>query len=333
MNIAIVGCGSIARVHAECVQKLSNHKLVAFADINEQQAQLFSRLYQGNAYGSYEEMLSKEEIDVIHICTPHYLHVPMALRALKTGHHVFMEKPPVISKMQLQELEELSTDRQLGFCFQNRYNPSVIEVKNLLNSGKAGNINGVRGIVTWNRNADYYTGSNWRGRHAMEGGGALINQSIHTLDLMVHFLGKPVSVDAVMANHHLKDIIDVEDMMEAYIRFEDQKIGCFYATTAYIADVPPLIELSCENVTIRIEDLDVTYYYKDGRQEKPMLDQRENLGKSYWGAGHLDCITDFYRSIEHHKSFSLNLQGIKDTILLLLATYESAESGKEIVYD
>jgi predicted dehydrogenase len=331
MNIAIVGCGAIAKVHADSVAKAAKHKLVAFADIIKDRAEEFAHRYDGTAYASYEEMLKKEKIDVLHICTPHYLHVPMAVEALEQGVHVFMEKPPVITLEQLEQLESVKTDKYLGFCFQNRYNPSIIQVKRMLEAGEAGAIYGARGIVTWNRSSSYYTQSSWRGKLGTEGGGALINQSIHTMDLIAYFLGAPQSVEAVMANHHLKGMIEVEDMMEAFIRFERERKACFYATTAYVDDVPPIIEISCENRTIRIEDLAVTYYHRDSRVEKLSIDKKEGLGKGYWGSGHRDCIEDFYRSIENNIPFALDLSNMKATILLMLGMYESAKTGKEIV--
>lgn len=331
MKAAIVGCGGIARVHAECLHGLKEHKLAAFADINKDRADSFAKEYGGNAYGSLEDMLEQEEIDVLHICTPHYLHVPMAAYALKRGIHVFMEKPPVISEEQYKELLEVRSNKKLGICFQNRYNPSIIEVKKLLASGAAGSIKGARGIVTWSRSATYYTDSGWRGSLTTEGGGVLINQSVHTLDLLVYLLGTPVSVDATMTNHHLKGVIEVEDMMEAYLHFEGDKTACFYATTAYCTDVPPLIELCCENMTIRIEDLEVTCCYKDGNVKKLPIEHKEGLGKSYWGAGHRDCISDFYDSIGKDRPFSMELNRMEDTIRLLLGTYESARTGKEVV--
>lgn len=330
MNIAIVGCGNIAGVHAECVQKLSGQRLVAFADTVRERAEQFATKYHGTAYESYEEMLQNENIDVLHICTPHYLHVPIALFALNHGVHVLMEKPPVISWDQLSQLEMLSSDKKLGFCFQNRYNPSVIQVKKLLESGAAGEIYGARGIVTWNRKIPYYTQSDWRGKLKTEGGGALINQSIHTLDLLTYFLGKPVCVDAVMKNHHLKGYIEVEDMMEAFIQYEEGISACFYATTAYVIDAPPIIEISCQDCIIRIEDSDVTYLFNNKKMEKPQIERKESLGKSYWGSGHRDCIEDFYRSIEKNEPFALDLTNIKNTALLMLGMYESANTGKEV---
>ncbi len=332
MNIAIVGCGSIAAVHATCIKMSENHKLIAFADIKRKRAKRFADKYEGNYYESYEEMLQTEEIDVLHICTPHYLHVPIAIYALEHGVHVFMEKPPVISFEQLKQLELVKSDKYLGFCFQNRFNPSIVHVKKLLESGEAGQIYGARGMVTWNRSSTYYTQSDWRGSLETEGGGALINQSVHTMDLLVYLLGTPISVDATLANHHLKGIAEVEDMMEALILFEEGKRACFYATTAYVDDVPPIIEIACEDRTIRIEDLAVTYYYRDARVERLSFGKKESVGKSYWGSSHGDCIMDFYESIEKQIPFSLDLAHMKETILLMLGMYESARSGKEIEF-
>jgi predicted dehydrogenase len=320
MNIAIVGCGSIAAVHATCIKMLKCHNLIAFADINIERAKQFADKYHGKYYELYEEMLQREEIDVIHICTPHYLHVPIAIYALEHGVHVFMEKPPAISVEQLRQLESVHTDQYLGFCFQNRFNPSILHVKKLLESGEVGQIFGARGMVTWNRPSTYYIQSDWRGRLETEGGGALINQSIHTMDLLVYLLGTPLSVDATMTNHHLKGIVEVEDMMEAQILFEEGKKVCFYATTAYVDDVPPIIEIACEDRTIRIEDLAVTYYFRDLRVERLSFEKKESIGKNYWGSGHLDCIMDFSQDLTH----------MKESILLMLGMYESARIGKEI---
>ena len=247
MKAVIVGCGNIGAVHAESIRRLEGASLCAAADIRPERAASYAEKYGCRAYASLEEMLEKERPDVLHICTPHYLHVPMTAYALQRGIHVFCEKPPVISEEQLDALTRAAAEGpgRAGFCFQNRYNPGVLFIRELLASGRLGKVKGARGIVTWNRGEAYYTQSGWRGRLETEGGGALINQSIHTMDLLGVFLGKPVSVEAQTANHHLPGVIEVEDMMEAYIRYADAA-ACFYATTAYTEDAPPLIELSCE---------------------------------------------------------------------------------------
>ena len=331
MRTAIVGCGVIADVHARCLTQMENCSIVAFADIKKERAEDFVERFGGKAYTDYLEMLEQEKPDVLHICTPHYLHVPMAIAGLKAGVNVFMEKPPVISWEQLEELKTAAEQAQgkLGFCFQNRYNACVRKAKELIDSGVAGKVLGARGLVTWHRDAAYYTESGWRGSLKTEGGGVLINQSIHTLDLLHYMLGKPLTAEASMSNHHLKGVIEVEDTMEAYIQFA-QGTASFYATTAYCTDVPPLIEIACENMRIRMEDPGLTVYHKDGRIETPDLCKLPILGKSYYGGGHVSCIGDFYDCLETGRHFPQELTDMEDSIRLLLAVYESARAGKVV---
>ena len=328
MKAVIVGCGNIGAVHAESIRRLEGVSLCAAADIRPERAASYAEKYGCRAYASLEEMLEKERPDVLHICTPHYLHVPMTAYVLQRGIHVFCEKPPVISEEQLDALTRAAAEGpgRAGFCFQNRYNPGVLFIRELLASGRLGKVKGARGIVTWNRGEAYYTQSGWRGRLETEGGGALINQSIHTMDLLGVFLGKPVSVEAQTANHHLPGVIEVEDMMEAYIRYADAA-ACFYATTAYTEDAPPLIELSCEKGIVRMEDPEVTVIWPDGRREHPETVRKQALGKSYWGSGHLDCIADFYRCLRTGERFAQELDGVRDTVRLMLAAYRSAAKG------
>ena len=330
-RVGVVGCGGIAQVHGTVLQHLEGVELVGCADIKPERAQAFAETYGGRAYSSMEELLEHEQLDAVHLCTPHYLHTPMAKLAASRGLHVFTEKPPVMTWEQWAEFRQLEqAPTRVGVCFQNRYNPSVQLLREVLASGKAGKVLGARAFVTWHREAPYYTESGWRGSLQTEGGGVLINQSIHTLDLLGQFLGRATQAEASMMNHHLKGVIEVEDMMEAYIRYENAA-ACFYATTAYTEDAPPLIEISCENVVIRIEELDVTLLWRDGRREKPEIDRKKALGKSYWGTGHLDCISDFYRCLRTGERFAQDLDGVRDTVRLMLGAYESAGcAGKEI---
>ena len=202
-------------------------------------------------------------------------------------------------------------------------------VKDLIDSGKAGKVLGARAFVTWCRGAAYYTESGWRGSLKTEGGGVLINQSVHTQDLLCFLLGDPTTVDATMTNHHLKDVIEVEDTLEAYIDFNGVHAS-FYATTSYCADVAPLIEIACENMTIRVEDPHVTVYPKDAAPYQLSVETLVPIGKSYWGTGHTACISDFYQSLRDNRRFRLNLETMEPSIRLMLGTYESARSGHSV---
>lgn len=331
-RVGVVGCGGIAQVHGAVLQHLEGVELVACADIRPERAAAFAEKFGGKAYDSMEAMLEGEQLDAVHLCTPHYLHTPMVKLAVERGLHVFTEKPPVINWEQWEQLQELAKGpTRVGVCFQNRYNRSVGMLRDILASGKAGKVMGARAFVTWHREAPYYTESGWRGSLKTEGGGALINQSVHTLDLLGQFLGRADRVEAVMANHHLKGVIEVEDMMEAYIQFGDAS-ALFYATTAHCADSPVLVELVCENVTIRMEEQEVTLTWADGTKEHHSLAAPTTAagGKDYWGASHGLCIEDFYRCVREGKPFRNDIPGIKDTAELMLSVYQSAREHKVV---
>ena len=324
---AIVGCGSIAAVHSAVLNDLSGVELTACADIRPERAEAMAKQYHLHAYPSLEAMLDAEQIDVLHICTPHYLHVPMAAEAHLRGIHVFMEKPPAISRRQQQALFQLDDGgARIGVCFQNRYIDAAKKLKSMLDSGETGRVLGIRGFVTWCRDAPYYTESGWRGKLETEGGGALINQSVHTLDLMNHFLGRPDSVEAICTNRHLKGVIEVEDTVDALIDYHGIP-GIFYATTAFSVNSPVLIELACEKMTIRMEETEVTIRRPGQPVERIFYPSDCNLGKDYWGAGHYACIEDYYRCLEEGRPFPNDLASVRNTLDLVLSVYESAASG------
>ena len=338
MKAAIVGCGSIAHVHAKSILALG-HELVALADIDPTHAAEFSKEFGGRTYSSLEEMLQAETIDVLHICTPHNLHTPMALYALEKGVHAFMEKPPIITWQQLSQLQQAVEDekqkkdpKKLGFCFQNRYNPSVIKAREILASGEAGKILGARGYVTWNRGAGYYCDP-WHGTLDQEGGGVMINQSIHTLDLLHSFVGQtPEKVDAVIANHRLKTEIEVEDTVSALVYYPDARMS-FYATNGYTEDSEPLIEVQCENLHLRMEGNTLYCRRNDAGWQQVEVEKLQPLGKSYWGAGHILCIQDFYNAIEENRPFALELPGVEETARMMLMIYESARQHHTVTWE
>lgn len=209
-TVCISGCGGIAQVHAQVLSRMPNITVAACADIIPEKAQEMAARLHCRAYTSTEEMLEKEHPDAVHLCTPHYLHTPHALFAAQRGIAVFTEKPPVISFAQLEALEDAAGQVPIGVCFQNRFKPSVQLARKLLREEAYGPLLGLRAMVTWNRPSAYYEG-NWRGTWETEGGCALINQAIHSLDLLVYLLGKPDITEATMCNHHLRGVIEAED--------------------------------------------------------------------------------------------------------------------------
>lgn len=324
----IVGCGAISSVHGEALGGLKGVSIAACADINPQRARAFGEKYGCKAYPSLEEMLVRERLDVLHICTPHYLHVPMALQALEQGVHVVMEKPAAISWEQMDRLVAAAGRAQIAVCFQNRYNPAVEEMKRILDSGRLGRVKGARAFVTWSRDARYYTDSGWRGAWDTEGGGVLINQSIHTLDLITYLLGRPLSVEARCSNHHLKGVIQVEDTAELYLAYED-KTALFYATTAYCCDSPVLLEIRCENGVLRMEGEDLSVV-EGGDTSLKSYEEGKIIGKNCWGASHARLFGAFYRCLDSGERFPTGLADVMDSFAVLMGAFASSRLGQPV---
>lgn len=355
-RVGIIGCGSIAQVHGWVLAGMEGVSIVAACDLEQARAEDFVRKFAfsqkpagASDQGEKEQEkdnLGREEcsvvtdwkalldmdLDVVHVCTPHFLHAPMAAKLLERDVAVFMEKPCAISRKQFEQLK-LQDERhpgKLGFCFQNRYNETTRVMDDLIREGRIGEVTGARAFVTWRRDESYYQGSDWKGRLATEGGGALINQSIHTLDLMLRHLGIPDQVRATASNHHLQGMVEVEDTVEAWMSFSDGKRACFYASNGYCTDAPVLLEIQGEKGRIMLNDREVTLWTQESEAEHFTCNGEKGIGKSYWGAGHRACIRDFYQSLTKGTPFSVNLQSVENTFDVMMRIYEAAGRGSEI---
>lgn len=317
---AIVGCGAISKVHAAVLKSMPDVRVAACADIVKPRAEALAEGLNAKVYDSLDEMLDNEQIDVLHICTPHALHTPMILKTVSRGIAVFSEKPPAVTFDQWEALCALPDSARVGVCFQNRYNPETQAIRGLLDAGTYGKILGSRAFVTWKRDGKYYESSPWRGTWLEAGGGALANQAIHTLDLMVSLLGAPTASETRMENRHLRGMIEVEDTVESFIRFGGAT-GIFYCTTAYAGDAPVLLEILCERATLRIERSGLDILLDDGTREHRAFSRPEPLGKSYWGNGHVPCIRDFYDRMGDNLPPAIGIPEIDATMRLMLEMY------------
>ena len=320
IHAAIIGCGAIAPVHAYALAQLKDVQLVACADTALDRAHKLAGDYGLKAYTSLEELLDKQQVDVVHLCTPHYLHTPMAAVAASRGVHVFSEKPPVIDREQWSSLSATAGKVCVGICFQNRYNGSVVKLKHLLAGSLLGKVLGARAFVTWNRGPEYYTQSGWRGSLKTEGGGVLINQAIHTLDLLVYLLGTPENIEASVSNRHLQGVIEVEDTVDVYMTFGGAP-ALFYATTAYCANSPVHVEIVCENAVVRMEKDELMVSWQNGQEERFSFEHGLPVAKDYWGAAHVFCIRDFYDALKEGRPVPIGLDEVKDSIDAMLKIY------------
>lgn len=320
INACIIGYGAIGPVHAKAILDIENVNLYGVCDIIKERADAVAEKHNAKAFYDFDDCLKDENIDYIHICTPHYLHFEMITKALDAGKRVVVEKPMVMKKEQFDILFEKYDVTKVFPIIQNRTNTCVMKLKEMIEENDYGPVKGVKGVVTWCRDEKYYNSAAWRGTKEYEGGGVLINQAIHTLDLLTYFAGATESVIASMKNHSLKGVIEVEDTVEAYIKYKSGATGVFYATNAYKTHSPILFEVNFEKNN---------FAYFNGslflNGELICSDSKEYSGKSYWGNGHTKTLGDLYSGNK-----ILTLHDVKDTMYTMFAIYESADKDTEI---
>ncbi|MBR4173206.1 MAG: Gfo/Idh/MocA family oxidoreductase [Clostridia bacterium] len=315
-NVCIVGCGAISGVHIEAIKNCKNATLYGICDIDEAKKHKADNLGV-RFFKEFDDVLADKNIDSLHICTPHYLHFEMIKKALSCGKTVVCEKPCVITMTEFNELKKLKGIETVCFVMQNRLNRAIVELKKIIDNKTLGNVTGVNAILAWHRTKDYYNQSAWRGNLSTEGGGVLINQAIHALDLMSYLAGDIVKVKANMANYSLSDVIEVEDTFVSYMELKDDVKGMFFATNANAED----------------DDFSVTVYFEKGKasyilgklfinNEEVCENKEISVGKRCWGSGHKKLISDFY-----DENVYFNIESVENTYKALFAMYESARNN------
>lgn len=320
-NVCIVGYGEIGPVHAQALSGMKEVALYGICDINKERADKGATEYGCKAFYSFDECLLDEQIDSIHICTPHYLHFEMIEKSLSAGKMVVTEKPVTMTKEEFANLLANYEGKPVYPVMQNRTNTCITTLKKILaEDTELGNLNAIKGVLTWRRDASYYESEAWRGTLEYEGGGVLMNQAVHTLDLMIYLAGDVKSVSATTSNKSLQHVIEVEDTVDALMKFENGATGIFYATNAYGKNSKPQIELEFEHASFQYIN---NALYRDG--EFICKNDHTFSGKDYWGSGHGRLLHNIYTG-----RGAFLVEDVKNTMLTMFAMYESVEKGREV---
>lgn len=324
MRVGIAGLGAIAPLHIRAILNCGQ-EIAAICDIDKEKCGKINEEFNLGAkeYSDYNQMIDSGEIDVIHICLPHYLHAEVICKALGAGINVLCEKPLAINFKQLDAIEKAvkSSSATLGVCFQNRYNASVLYLKEFF---KDKPIIAATANLVWKRGKDYYSSGSWRGKKQFEGGGVMINQAIHTLDLLQWFCGMPESVTARCSNNSLKGVIDVEDT--AYGMFTLPSGGKFVinATNSASSSFPIVLMFQSERDSAELFGDNIILNGKFVTKS----DGAPIFGKDEWGAGHGKLISEFYRCLKEGEKFPIDFYEGSKTVKMILKMYES--DGEEI---
>lgn len=333
IRAAIVGCGNIHQIHLNSMQSVNDVIVKTVCDIQPQRAKHTAEQLNCEYCTDFLDIIRDPEIDVVHICTPHYLHASMCIQALQAGKYVLVEKPMAMTAASALEIITASREvgGRLGVIFQNRYNDSTVALRQAIQSGQYGILQTIRGSVTWHRDAAYYS-DDWHGTLEKEGGGVLINQAIHTLDL-VQWLTQstPVKVSGSVSNDSLPGIIEVEDSAHLFIQYANGMTSTFYATNAHAANSKVEIEAVMEHAVLflRGEELYVDQMNDGGLQL--LASNRSATGeKSYWGDSHRRQIEDFYQSVRNQQPITIDARQGYYAVAILDAAYTSSKTRKPV---
>ncbi len=354
LRFGLIGCGGVGPTHAGALLRIEDAELVATADVIKERAQdLAGKLNLTKVYDSDQALIEDPDIDVVCICTPSGMHADHSVRAMRAGKHVVVEKPMEITLEACDRMIAASheTGKKLTVISQHRFDPATIQVKEAIDSGKLGKIILATASVKWWRKQHYYDVANWRGTWAGDGGGSLMNQGVHTVDVLQWITG---GIESVFG--HTKTAahtIETEDIAVAALKFNCGAIGTLTASTAAFPGSPARIEIfGTEGSAIIEGDRIKQMTFKNGESYTPEsaahdavsvaqggtasvkdeATRRAAFGdkKAGWGDAHRAQILDLIQAIRNDTQPLMNGPAARKPVEVVLSIYESSRTGQMV---
>ncbi|MDA3853811.1 MAG: Gfo/Idh/MocA family oxidoreductase [Bacteroidales bacterium] len=335
LRFGIIGTGAIARVHAQCLKQLSNAKLVAMSSSSAERAKAAEKTFKVPVYAHYHELIQHSGIDAVVICTQSGAHLEPSLEAAKAGKHVLCEKPLEISLARADEMIASCHKGhvKLSCVFQNRFSPDYSEAKDAVQKGWLGKLLMGNASIHWYRSPAYYADSPWRGTLGGDGGAALINQGIHTIDLLLDLMGDAKSVFGKTKTnvHH----IEGEDTASALVSFKNGALGTITAGTSLYPGYAERLEIFGEKGSLLLEAGKITAWNIQGHhrtksQYKELKPSGASDPMAIGNTLHQKQLEDFISSIQHDTKPIIDGKEGRKALALITGIYESAKLGQEI---
>lgn len=320
INFAIVGCGRIAQRHAEHINNTDQCNLVACCDIVAEKAESIALKYDAKSYINIEDLLKNDDIDIISVCSPNGLHAKHSILGLEAGKHVLCEKPMALSSYDCGEMIQSAekANKRLFIIKQNRYNPPVKAVKELISNGTLGKVYNIQLSCFWNRNENYYENS-WKGTKDLDGG-TLYTQFSHFVDLLYYLNGDVSEAFAFGENFNHKEIIEFEDTGVVALKFQNGAVGTInYTVNSYDKNMEGSLTIFAENGSIKIGGQylnELEYFEVKGMGKPPELEKgnKANSYGQYQGSmsNHDKVYQNVVQVINHGASVTTNMfEGLK----------------------
>lgn len=332
VRFGILGCGTIAPTHARAIAAAGGGVLAGAVSRRYAQARAFADEFSCRAYETYEAMLADDGIDAVSICTPTGDHFANARQALLAGKHVMVEKPMCLTLPEADMLIALAKERGLclGVISQSRFSDAAQTIRRLVDSGAAGRPVSAQLMMRFYRGQDYYDSAAWRGTFAGDGGGVIMNQGIHGIDLLCYLMGRPVSVTGY-AKTRLRDI-EVEDTVAAALEFENGAVAVIDATTCSLPSFEKRFILGFEKGTIILENDSITLWTVPGEcPESCRVSLAGNTSadnKSVTTVYHTREYGNFIRHITEGEPLIIDGAQGRMPLSVILGVYGSSRTGR-----
>jgi UDP-N-acetyl-2-amino-2-deoxyglucuronate dehydrogenase len=336
-GFGIVGCGAIGPIHADAIAMTERARLVAVCDVVPERADEVASAHRAKAYYDYPEMLRDQDIEIVCVCTPSGMHSAMGIEAAKARKHVLTEKPIDITLKATDALIAAcrAQEVKLGVIFQHRYDEGAIEIKKAIETARFGKLLLCDAYVKWYRMQSYYDDVPWHGTVDMDGGGAIINQSIHFVDLLRWLAGDVAAVQAKTATVAHK--MEGEDLGVAILEYANGAMGVIEGSTAIYPGLSEKVEIHGQKGTAVLEGAQVTSWQIQGEQERKTGPLEEPTWKSGAAdpknvaiAGHAAQIAEMIASIENDREPAVTGEEGRAALEIVLAIYESSKTGARV---
>lgn len=342
VGYGIIGAGNIANFHAQALSMLDNSELIGFYDKIPAAAERMAQKWNCKAYTDFEAFLNDPAIQAVTIATPSGLHGSVAIPAAQHGKHILCEKPLDITIEKANAIAKACEDNNVILVpvFQARFTPTIAKVRDAIRKGRLGRILFVSTRVHWYREPGYYAASPWRGTWSMDGGGALMNQSIHGIDQLIYLNGSPAEVYAFAGT--LTHSIEVEDTLCAAIKFRNGSFGTIEVSTSCAPGFDRVIEITGSEGSIAFEEDRITrweFVNKQPGDENMVSTAAMEAGANGSGdpnkisaEGHAKQLNDLSNAILHGGTPELYGREGCRAVELICGIYESARTGKPFVF-
>lgn len=365
VGFAVIGCGMISRFHISAICGIGEAYLAGVYDASAEAARRTAEEQKVRAYGSLEEIWEDGEVDAVCVCTPSGLHGEMACQALSHGRHVLVEKPMALTLEECDRMLGLATEHhvKLSVVSQLRFSPAVRQARRLLRDGALGRLVNADLHMKYFRSQAYYDSGGWRGTWAMDGGGALMNQGIHGVDLLLYLAGPVNSIYGRAAT--LARRIEVEDTLSAVAVFDSGALGVIQADTSVYPGFPRRIELCGDKGSLILEEDRIVYasfeeakwdnFACNKAEELPMADGKaeaipgqkqegcagvgESKGTAAGGhkdpgaigaEGHFYQVRNLVNAVLYDEPLLVDGREGRRAVELILRIYESAREGRPV---